>query len=165
MNSFGPVINSDTRILIVGTFPGVKSIEKKQYYGHPYNRLWDLVYDVFAGTTPHPDYADRLAFLLAHNTGLWDIIKSCRREGSLDQAIRGEEPNDFASLLQEYPAVCRLLFNGQKAWHWFKKYQRTRVHERTGVLPECLVMPSTSPAHAISYCRKKEEWKRGLSGF
>jgi len=162
MTSFPPVIHSNTVILIVGTFPGVRSLEKQQYYGHPRNRLWQLVYDILDGRSPDHDYSARLDFLKSHKVGLWDILKTCRREGSLDQAIRFEEPNDFTSLLRRYTSVRRLLFNGQKAWYWFKKYQLKSVNSISGFRPEYLVMPSTSPAHAVKYEIKKQKWAEAL---
>ena len=99
-----PNIDKDCRALILGSMPGVKSLEAQQYYAHPQNRFWPMMAHLLGEALPSA-YEERLAMLLRHHIALWDSIGSCEREGSLDSAIRNEQGNDFAALLQEYPGI------------------------------------------------------------
>lgn len=114
IRSFPPIINSETEILIVGTMPSVKSLEAQQYYAHPRNAFWKIIAALYHQGAEFADFQEKKACLLANRLGL--------REGSLDSAITDEQPNDFNTLLAEHPAVRRLLFNGQPAFKFFKKY-------------------------------------------
>jgi hypoxanthine-DNA glycosylase len=82
--SFPPVIDERAQVLILGTAPSVKSLEHKQFYGHPQNFMWRIIYQLFNESGPDPVYENRLAFLKEHRLALWDVIESCEREGSLD---------------------------------------------------------------------------------
>lgn len=142
--SFSPIINHQSKILILGSMPGVKSLEKQQYYAHPQNRFWKLIgllcnYNNLSDL----EYDNKLNILLNNKLALWDVIKSCERKGSMDSDILNESPNNFDLLLKKYPNIEKICFNGNKAYNAFKKY-----------FPEFLlnynhfVLPSTSPANA-----------------
>lgn len=144
--SFPPLIDSQCRILILGSMPGVASLTTRQYYAHPRNRFWPLMTKILTGSDAVPSaYADRLQMLLTHHIALWDVLADCQRAGSLDTAIKNEEANDLAGLLKKYPQIQRICFNGSKAFNSFKKQQKELL-KRTDIA--FYPMPSTSPANA-----------------
>jgi TDG/mug DNA glycosylase family protein len=140
----GPSIDSDCRTLVLGSMPGVRSLQEQQYYAHPRNRFWPLMASIFEESVP-VTYEGRLAMLLRNHVALWDTIGRCEREGSLDSAIREEEPNDIAALLGSYPGICQILCNGGKAYAAFRRYNKELLG-RSGLIIRA--MPSTSPANA-----------------
>lgn len=153
---FAPVAGADARLLILGSMPGVASLEAVQYYAFPRNVFWRIMGDLFAAG-PALDYQSRLQKLVDNQIALWDVIEACHRPGSLDSAISedGLATNDFDSFFTQHPQITHIYFNGQKAAGLFKKK----------VLPdlkghyEYLTLPSTSPAHAArSYAAKLEAW-------
>src|SRR4051812_34112077 len=112
---FSPVIDARITTLILGSFPGVASLGKAQYYGHPQNHFWRLLGAVLAEPLPDMDYAQRLRTLLKHHIGLWDIIDTCMRVGSLDANIRNPGHNDFSRVTRVAKHLRRVCFNGQTA--------------------------------------------------
>lgn len=155
IKSFPPIINQQTEILVIGTMPGIKSLEMAQYYAHPRNAFWKIINIVFNQSKDFNSYEDKKNCLLANRLGLWDSLQLCLRNGSLDNNIKNEQPNDFKTLLEANPQVRRLLFNGQPAFKFFKKYHST-ILENT----EYHVLPSTSPANAsYSFAEKLEQWQ------
>jgi len=138
-NVLKPLVNEQTRVLVVGSMPGKQSLEKQQYYGHPRNHFWPIMNELF-GDCPD-SYRERLAWLQSHGVGLWDAIAYCEREGSLDAAIRNEVPNDFRALFEAYPQIECVLFNGGKAKQVFKKHLGFDVLAGR----DYAQMPSTSP--------------------
>lgn len=152
-----PVVDIHTRVLVVGSMPGVQSLEKQQYYGNARNHFWPIIGEVFAEVVP-TDYEERIALLRKYGVGLWDTIQSCERKGSLDATIRNEVPNDFASLFTEYPQIELVLFNGGKAFDVFKK--RIGLEILAGRSYE--KMPSTSPIpgkNIKSFEEKVKAWQ------
>ncbi|MFC4778977.1 DNA-deoxyinosine glycosylase [Paenibacillus sp. GCM10023252] len=143
IHSFPPVIDERARVLILGTAPSVKSLEHHQFYAHPRNYLWSVVYGLFGdGQPPDPDYNKRLHFLKDHRLALWDVIESCEREGSLDMNIRNLKPNNLPGLLERYPGLRCFAFNGSKAHETFMRhYHGNPVFDTITVLK----LPSTSP--------------------
>ena len=142
--SFKPSIDNNSRILILGSMPGVKSLEKQQYYAHPQNRFWKVMSTICnEQQLPKFDYKTRLKILLNSNIALWDTIKSCKREGSLDSDIQNEKPNDIRKLLKTYPNIKTICLNGNKSYIAFKKYFPDLLEKYN-----CHKMPSTSPANA-----------------
>ena len=142
--SFKPSIDNNSKILILGSMPGVKSLEEQQYYAHPQNRFWKVMAYICNEPKLHEFAYDlKLKTLLKNNIALWDTIKSCKREGSLDSDIQNETPNDINGLLKKYPNIKTICLNGNKSYSAFKKY-----------FPDLLdkyywhKMPSTSPANA-----------------
>ncbi|WP_054025897.1 DNA-deoxyinosine glycosylase [Bacillus sp. FJAT-28004] len=140
--SFPPVIDERSRVLILGTAPSVKSLEHKQFYGHPQNFMWRIIYRLFNESEPDPVYENRLAFLKEHRLALWDVIESCEREGSLDVNIRGIVPQKLPELVAKYPELRCFAFNGSKAYDTFQKFYRG--HESFQGITT-LKLPSSSP--------------------
>lgn len=155
--SFAPVIDENTRILILGTIPSPISLRMNQYYGNPNNKFWPIIYDLFAQTPPVPDYSARCCFLLEQHLGLWDVFGSANREGAADANIRDTTVNDFPTLLKSYPQIHRIIFNGRTAeTHFIKAYPQ--ICERI----ECVCVMSTSPAYARKYEDKLQNWREAI---
>lgn len=149
--SFPPLVPENPKILILGTMPGQQSLERQQYYAHPRNLFWPMMSAICGEPLPEA-YSDRIALLLRHQIALWDICNTCLREGSLDTAIRDEQPNDIRTLLTQYPGIQLLAFNGQKAATLFRKYFKD-------IRLPIQVLASSSPAHAgKSRIEKEKEW-------
>ncbi|WP_202704505.1 DNA-deoxyinosine glycosylase [Flavobacterium sp. UGB4466] len=151
--SFPPLSNKDAVILILGTMPGTKSLELNQYYGHYQNNFWKFMF-VILKENQSTDYETRKALLQKNNIAVWDVLQHCDRIGSLDSAIKNETPNDFETFLEQHPKITTILFNGQKAAAFFKKYVQLKKNYHL------ITLPSTSPANAgKSYESKLQEWK------
>ena len=99
--SFAPIIDGNTRILVIGTMPGAVSLERQEYYAHERNLFWKVVSETFCGGRPFASYEEKKACLAGNHIGLWDSVQSCHRVGSLDSAIKNAVPNDFAALLKQ----------------------------------------------------------------
>jgi len=155
ISSFPPIIDTNSKILILGSIPGVKSLEKQQYYGHPQNKFWKIIFELFQEEFTE-DYARRIAVLKKHHIALWDVIDSCERKGSLDSEITNEEANQIAELLEKYPNIQAIFCNGGKS---YKNLQK--ILGKNFRLPIYL-LPSTSPLHTISFEKKFEDWKKIL---
>src|SRR6187200_1781008 len=112
-SSFPPVVAPNTRLLILGSLPGEKSLAVQRYYAHPQNRFWHLIGKVISTELEPLDYEERLAMLLAAKVGLWDTVASARRRGSLDAAIREAEHNPLAELAASLPELRAVGFNGR----------------------------------------------------
>jgi len=155
ISSFEPIIDNDCKILILGTMPGVKSLEKQEYYGHERNAFWKIIYSLFQHELTN-DYSQKKAFLLQNNIALWDVLESCYREGSLDSNIKNPAPNDFKRLFNQYPNIKAVYFNGEPAEKLFKRF----VNKTLGNIDIPFSrLPSTSPANAIKFEQKFELWK------
>jgi hypoxanthine-DNA glycosylase len=149
---FPPVIDAGVETLILGGFPSVASLGKAQYYGHPQNHFWRLVGAVIAEPLPEMAYEQRLATLLKHRIGLWDIIGTCKREGSLDSNIRDPGHNDYSRVTGVAKKLRRVCFNGKTAG------KMERLFAGWGY--ETLVLPSSSPAYTLSFEEKLRLWRR-----
>jgi TDG/mug DNA glycosylase family protein len=151
---FKPIVFKDTQILILGSFPSIQSFEKSFYYAHPRNQFWKILEAV----TGYPvNNRDQKIWLLKEcKLGLWDMIKECSRENSLDSSLENEEVNDLASLLEEHPHITKLAFTGKKAEALFK------IH--FGHLDiETVYLPSPSAAYAkMGFDQKAAEYKKRL---
>lgn len=153
---FPPVLDRDTRTLILGSFPGKASLDAQQYYAHPRNQFWRLLSDTLGEDLVTQAYPERLRRLRAHAIGLWDVIAVCEREGSLDTAIRNARANDFALLKQQCPALSRVCFNGKTSGKFAAQFAEAGF--------DTLVLPSSSPANAQrSFEQKLAEW-RAIAG-
>lgn len=153
---FAPAARPDARVLILGSMPGVASLEASQYYAFPRNAFWPIMGELF-GAGPQLDYAARLQVLNDKHIALWDVIQTCIRPGSLDSAIRdsGMITNDFEGFFKTHPNIGHVCFNGRKAADLFGK----RVKPSLSVQCEYHLMPSTSPANAgTGYTAKLEAW-------
>ena len=153
--SFKPSIDNNSKILILGSMPGVKSLKEQQYYAHPQNRFWKVMGIVCNETNLFEySYDLKLKTLLKNNIALWDTIKTCKRLGSLDSGVQNETPNDIRKLLKTYPNIKTICLNGNKSYSAFKKYFPDLLEKYN-----CHKMPSTSPANArYSLDKLIEEW-------
>jgi len=141
---FAPQINDKSKFLILGSMPGIKSLEMQQYYAHPQNRFWKLM-GVFCNCKNLQDmnYHEKLQILLKNNFALWDVLGYCNRTGSLDSNIQNEIPNKIPELLKKYSNIKKICLNGNKAYTTFKKYFPDLLEKY-----QCYKLPSTSPANA-----------------
>lgn len=151
--AFAPVADARTRVLILGSLPGTASLAAGQYYAHPRNDFWRLIGAVTGVELAALPYRARLAALLGAGVGLWDVIASARRRGSLDAAIREAETADLATLAARLPALRAVAFNGAKA----AALGRRRLAE----VPRLVLidLPSSSPAHARPLAAKLAAWQ------
>lgn len=157
LTSFPPVITPGTRVLILGSMPGQRSLDQQQYYAHPRNLFWPIMEELF-GVPRQAPYPERLERLTAAGLGLWDVLMHCEREGSLDADIdrATEVPNDFPALFEQCPAITALCFNGQKARSAFRRHVEPALPARIGQV----TLPSTSPAHAsLNLQAKLAQWR------
>ena len=136
-----PIFNAQAKILILGSFPSVKSREEDFYYAHPRNRFWPMLHRIYGEEGSLNSVLEKEAFLKAHNLALWDVISSCTIRGSADDSIGDVVVNDLSLILHKAP-IERILLNGQSA----KKYYDKHILQR--VLVPHDVLPSTSPANA-----------------
>ena len=155
--SLDPVYDKDTaRILILGSMPGEESLRRQEYYGYPRNQFWRIISELLGCELPSV-YGGKISMIKDGGIALWDVIGSCRREGSLDTNIRDEEPNSLFGLIEELPGLRAVFFNGQKAGASFKKHFGFASLNAPGLSYE--VLPSTSPANTASYDDKLKAWR------
>jgi len=150
---FEPVVTPETRVLILGSLPGVASLAAGQYYAHPRNAFWPIMDGLTGEGLSGLPYAARLERLKAHGIGLWDVLASAERSGSLDAAIRSPEAADLCGLVERLPELKAIAFNGALA-----AKTGTRILARYEGLT-LLSLPSTSPAHAIGLSKKADIWE------
>lgn len=149
---FPPLYDKNSKILILGSFPSVKSREQMFFYGHPQNRFWKVVSAVFECDVPET-IEEKKTFLLENGIALWDVIASCEITGSSDSSIRNVKINDISKILYEAD-IRRIFVNGKTAEKYFKKY----IKAQTG--RDAITLPSTSPANAAwSVDALVEKWK------
>ena len=152
--SFPHISSSHSKVLILGTMPGEMSLKLNQYYGHGGNTFWKIIFGVF-NEPFSSDYEKRKAILIKNNIALWDVLQACEREGSSDNAILDEEPNDFSSFFKNHPNIKLIVFNGKNAEAYFNSLSNHKP------LVKYKVMPSTSPANTWKTFEEKiEEWKK-----
>lgn len=149
-----PVIDRHIRVLVLGSFPGAASLAAQQYYAHPRNQFWPLLGALTGEPLPDLPYADRLARLLSHGIGVWDVLGACVREGSLDSNIRHAQANDFVRLKALAPALRRVGFNGGTSGRFAAQFEAAGY--------ETVVLPSSSPAHAARNFEQKLALWRAL---
>jgi hypoxanthine-DNA glycosylase len=146
-----PVLARDTRVLILGSFPGEASLAAKQYYAHPRNHFWPLVGAIVGAPLPSLPYRQRLAALRANGIGLWDVIVACERRGSLDGAIRNAEHGEIERARRVSKRLALVCFNGRTAARAEPAWRRAGY--RT------LVLPSSSPAYTRPFAEKLAAWR------
>ena len=137
---FAPLFDENSRILILGSFPSVKSREQQFYYGHPRNRFWPVIAALY-GQKPPETVQEKRELILSHGLALWDSIASCVITGSSDASIKEVQANDLRVILDHSP-VSHIFCNGKVSWQQYEKYIRPVIGREAGCLP------STSPANA-----------------
>ena len=148
-----PFYDEDSRILILGSFPSVKSREQMFFYGHPQNRFWKVVASVFTDKVP-VTIPEKKAFLIKHHIALWDVIASCDIEGSSDASINKVKANDISIILDK-SKIRRIIVNGKTAEKYYIKYIEPELNRKA------VCLPSTSPANAAwSLERLISEWRQ-----
>lgn len=155
--SFHWLAAADARILIVGSMPGMASLKQQQYYAHPRNAFWPIMQQIF--NWPDLDYTARCQALVREKIALWDVLRSCRRPGSLDSNIDSSslDINDFAAFFDRHRQIETVLLNGGKAAQLFQR------HVPLNPVIKTLQLPSTSPAHAaMSFQIKLEKWRLAI---
>ena len=149
---FPPLYNKDSKILILGSFPSVKSREQMFFYGHPQNRFWKVIADVFKCNVPET-IEEKKQLLLENGIALWDVIASCEIVGSSDSSIKEVKVNDLSKILEEAD-IRQIFVNGKTAEKYFKKYTKPQIKR------DAICLPSTSPANALwSIERLVEKWE------
>ncbi|MEY8878524.1 MAG: DNA-deoxyinosine glycosylase [Leptothrix sp. (in: b-proteobacteria)] len=152
LSGLPPLIGPATRLVVLGSFPGVASLQAQEYYGHPRNQFWPMLAALWGVDLAALPYAQRVAVARERGLGIWDVYAECRRAGSLDSAIRDACLNDLASLRTQAPQLAALAHNGGES------ARAMRVTAALGLPVHRL--PSTSPAHASwSFARKLDAWR------
>lgn len=150
-----PVYDADSKILILGSFPSVKSRESGFFYGHPQNRFWKVLAAVMGQEVPQT-IAEKKKFLLKNHIAVWDVIQSCTITGSSDSSIKNVVANDLSKILDR-ASISQIYVNGRKAEQLYQKY----IYPQTERKVVCL--PSTSPANAAwNLERLVDVWKEIL---
>lgn len=160
VRSFPPIAMSDAHALILGTMPSKVSLREQQYYAHPQNAFWRIVGEILGFDAASP-YESRTRALASAGFALWDVLKSCQREGSLDSDIDSSTlvPNDFAAFFASHRQIRCVFFNGAKAEALYMRHVRLVVANGDGL--EYVRLPSTSPANAsIPIAAKLCAWRR-----
>lgn len=161
MNSFthpfDPILDHNTRILFLGSFPSIASFEQAFYYAHPRNAFWPIIESIFDVTLESNE--TKRAFCLEKGIGLWDVIGSCERNNSSDTNLKNCAPNDFEKLLRDYPNIKALAFTGKKSHDLFMKFYKELSIEK-------VLLPSTSPAYAaMKFKEKKESYENFIKEY
>lgn len=159
-HTLDPIIDERSEVLILGSMPGVESLKKGEYYAHPRNHFWPILYALF-NEPLEPEYSKRIIFLKDHGIALWDVIGSCRRKGSLDSTITDICVNDIEGLLKRYSNISLIVLNGTKAETTFMKF----IHPDLAKPIKAARAPSTSPVpgkNVKTYAQKLSEWERIL---
>jgi hypoxanthine-DNA glycosylase len=153
-----PIIDDGAEALILGNMPSVMSLGAQQYYANPRNAFWRIAGDIFGFNAVAP-YEERVSALTGNGISVWDVLRSCRRVGSLDSAVEPDTmvANDFGQLFERYPGVTRVFFNGAAAEKNFNRLVRVAPDFRYRRLP------STSPAQTMRYAEKLAAWRDAIT--
>lgn len=153
---FKPIYSKDSKILILGSFPSVKSRQQNFYYAHPQNRFWKLIAKIYKANIPN-NIEEKKKLILNNNLAIWDVIKSCEIEGSADSSIQNIEVSDINELINKTD-ITKVVFNGNKAAESYFKYNK-RIENI-----EYITLPSISPANAqYSFERLYNIWKKEIT--
>ncbi len=157
VQSFPPIVDEHSRVLVLGTMPGAESLRQQRYYAYGRNDFWRILLRLF-DQPDTLDYDQRVAMLLRHGVAVWDVLHSCERRTSADADIREPLANDIPGLLRAYPGIATVTPNGKGAERLFRRL----VLPALDTVPKIQVLPSTSPAYAIPFAKKLEGWKELL---
>ena len=157
LQGLAPIARRDARLLVLGSFPGVASLQSQQYYAHARNLFWPILSALWGVDLMSLPYAQRIAQAQRHGLAIWDVYAACRRDGSLDSAIEDAQPNDLAGLVTRLPKLAAIAHNGGES-------SRSMNVTRALGLPVHR-LPSTSPANASwSFERKLAAWREVFEG-
>ena len=165
IKSFDPIAHESCTVLILGTMPGNQSLEQNQYYGHPDNIFWDIMFRVLQPSVDEQEidsftYANKEKLLLQNDIALWDVLQYCNRSGNLDSKIRNEIKNDFETFFARHSKVEKLIFNGQKAEKYFDSCFKHLI-EQHGLTK--IILPSTSSSHSLNAFKKLRQWRAAIT--
>lgn len=160
VTSFAPITNPKATILILGSMPGVASLEAQQYYAHPRNAFWPIMSAIYQVDLNLP-YVKRVKALQKTNVAVWDVLQQCERAGSLDSAIQKESrcPNDFEAFFNTHMHINKIVFNGGEAERSFKQKVANSLDMS---MFKTVRLPSTSPAHTMKVADKVKAWQSVL---
>lgn len=148
------IVNEKSKILILGTFPGKESLESGEYYASKRNKFWNILFEMLKEDISE-DYKVRANLLLKNKIAVWDVLKSCERDGSLDKKIKNPIPNNFNIFLKKYPSIRTIYFGSKIAQEYYIKYNSNSFNE-----DKLIILPSLSGANStMTYEKKKNEWK------
>lgn len=151
-----PLYNKESKILILGSLPSVKSREGMFFYHHPQNRFWKMIAAVTENEVPQT-IEEKKMLILQHGLAVWDVIHECDIIGSSDASIRNAVPNDIGRILKEAP-ITKIIANGEKSYRMYEKY----CYPLTGI--HAVRCPSTSPANAaVTFEQLTEQWKKAIN--
>jgi hypoxanthine-DNA glycosylase len=151
---FDPIVDAQTRLLVLGSLPGEKSLALQEYYGNRQNLFWSLMSEVTGVDLVRLDYTSRLEALLEERVGLWDVVAEAHRAGSLDSRIRDRNDNDLLALLADLPNLTTIAFNGGTAARLGLK-----VLGQHAARYRIVQLPSSSPAYTLPYAEKSRLWQ------
>jgi len=160
IEGFAPIASGEPRVLILGSMPGEASLKKQEYYGHLRNAFWPIMAELF-GADSHFSYPQKKAILIDNGIAVWDVLKSCQRNGSLDSniSIASIKINDFSSFFEQFRSIRRVFFNGGMALTVYKRYIFEALQGKYDYL-EYYQLPSTSPAYAtLNFAEKLDAWR------
>ncbi|MAG94362.1 MAG: DNA-deoxyinosine glycosylase [Planctomycetaceae bacterium] len=160
LTSFPPIASPDARVLVLGSMPGEESLRRQQYYAHPQNAFWPIMGELFSAGADLP-YPERTGRLREAGVAVWDVLKHCRRAGSLDASIESKTivANDFLAFFAEHSRIRVVFFNGRKAEEMFRRRVLPELGAAAAELSRHL-LPSTSPAYAsLSRGEKLDRWR------
>lgn len=157
LHGLPPIVGADPTVLVLGNMPSALSLAHGQYYGNPRNAFWRICAVIF-GFDPNAPYEQRTAELTRHDIAVWDVLRSCRRDGSLDSAVERDSmvPNEFGAFLTANPKIDLLLFNGAAAEANYRRLVRDAP-----AIPS-IRLPSTSPAHTMRFADKLARWRTAM---
>lgn len=149
-----PIVHDDSKVLLLGSMPGEKSIALQQYYGNKGNQFWKILFAVFEEPFS-TDYEERQSLLRKHKIAIWNTLASCEREGSRDDKIKNVTVNDFEAFFELYPTITHVFFESISAAKFYAKYAYESPHITY------MTLPSTSGLYSIiSFDKKLEQWLR-----
>lgn len=149
-----PILDAQIETLILGSFPSPASLAAQHYYAHRQNQFWRLLGTLLGQALVDFDYAEKQRCLLQHRIGVWDVYRSCEREGALDSAIKAGITNDFSLLKTNAPQLRRICFNGKTSGKFERWFSEQGYETR--------VLPSSSPAFTLAFERKLDLWRQAL---
>lgn len=154
--SFPPIVSPESSTLILGTMPGAMSLQMQEYYAYKQNQFWKIMFTLFSDGHVPSLFIEKVGLLQQNQIALWDVLAHCERKGSLDIHIKNHTENDIPALLNAYPKINKILFNGKESHRYFMK----KFGEIDGI--RFHVTPSTSPANTTKFDEKLVAWRKAL---